>query len=160
VRPPIEGKPLRQLLPHLVTIAEALARQPEARRLVIAARGGRLSVPLKDVVRELILLRVLARIRGEDEPWSLSIENDGGTLVIRTRVGAADRTETRLDGPFERVAWNHADVAQAVPIFPRHPRWGWIALGLYGRYEFTALGEVARTDPAAARALLADALER
>ena len=33
VRTPIEGKPLRQLLPHLVTLAEALARQREARAL-------------------------------------------------------------------------------------------------------------------------------
>jgi hypothetical protein len=162
VRPPIEGKPLRQLLPHIVTFAEALARQPEARELVRAARRGSLSLPLKDVARELILLRILARIRDEGgsggEPWSLSVENDAGTLVIRTRVGASNGREIQLDRPFEHVAWNHADIAQAVPIFPRHPRWGWIALGLYGRYEFTALGEVARTDPAAARTLLASAL--
>ena len=79
--------------------------------------------------------------------------------MIRTRVGPG-ATETRLDGPFEHVAWNHSDVAQAVPIYPRHPRWGWMALGLYGRYDFTALAEVARTDPAAARALaLRPALE-
>jgi hypothetical protein len=163
VRAPIEGKPLRQLLPHLATFAEALAVQPEARDLLVAARRGRLTVPMKDVVRELILLRVLARIRdgggSGDEAWSLDLENSGGTIVIRTRVGACGETKTGFDGPFERVAWNHADVAQAVPIFPRHPRWGWIALGVYGRYEFTALGEVARTHPRAARALLARALE-
>ena len=46
-----------------------------------------------------------------------------------------------------------------MPIYPRHPRWGWIALGLYGRYEFTALGEIARKDEKAARALLSSALE-
>jgi hypothetical protein len=63
-----------------------------------------------------------------------------------------------LDGPIENVAWNHSAVAQFVPIYPRHPRWGWIALGTYGRYEFDALAELARTDPAAARALLARAL--
>lgn len=163
LRPPIEGKPLRQLVPHLLTFADALARQREARDLFVAARRGRVTVPMKDVVRELILLRVLARIRHDggspDGAWSLDVENSGGTIVIRTRVGAGGETKTGLDGPFEHVAWNHADVAQAVPIFPRHPRWGWIALGLYGRYEFTALGEVARTDPRAARALLARALE-
>jgi hypothetical protein len=164
VRPPIEGKPLRRLFPHLLTLADALARQREARELFLAARRGRVNVPLEDVVRELILLRVLARIRDAGgsggERWSLDVESSKGTIVIRTRVGARDGPAARLDDGFEHVAWNHADVAQAVPIFPRHPRWGWIALGLYGRYEFTALGEVARTDPLAARALLARALER
>jgi hypothetical protein len=164
VRPPIEGKPLRGLFPHLLTLADVLARQREARELFLAARRGRVNVPLEDVVRELILLRVLARIRDAGgsggERWSLDVESSKGTIVIRTRVGACDGPAARLDDRFEHVAWNHADVAQAVPIFPRHPRWGWIALGLYGRYEFTALGEVARTDPLAARALLARALER
>jgi hypothetical protein len=79
--------------------------------------------------------------------------------VIRTHIGDRDGEEPRVDGPFEHVAWNHADVAQAVPIYPRHPRWGWVALGLYGRYEFTALGEIARRDPEAARTLLSSALE-
>jgi hypothetical protein len=162
MRPPIEGKPLRELVPHLLTFAEAVALQREARRLVLAARRGDVDVPVKDVVRELILLRVLARIRDDGgsrgERWSLDVENSEGTIVIRTRAGDEEEGDARLDGPVERVAWNHADVAQAVPIFPRHPRWGWVALGLYGRYEFTALGEVARTNPAAARALLARAL--
>jgi hypothetical protein len=162
VRPPIEGKPLRQLLPHIATFAEAVTRQREARGLFLAAARSRLPVPLKDVVRELILLRVLARIRDEGgsagEPWVLTAENNGGTLVIRTRAGTSNDHEVALDAPFEHVAWNHADIAQAVPIFPRHPQWGWIALGLYGRYEFTALAEVARTDPEAARALLGSAL--
>jgi hypothetical protein len=163
VRPPIEGKPLRQLLPHIATFAEAVARQREARGLFLAAARGRLPVPLKDVVRELILLRVLARIRDDGgsggDVWSLSTENEDRTIVIRTHVGDRDGRELRVDGPFEHVAWNHADVAQAVPIYPRHPRWGWIALGLYGRYEFTALGEIARKDPEAARTLLSSALE-
>jgi hypothetical protein len=162
VRPPIEGKPLRQLLPHLVTFAESLARQPEARKIFFDAVRSRISTPLKDVVREVILLRILARIREDEgkgrQPWSLSVDNDAGTILIRTRIGAPNGRDLRLDEPFEHVAWNHADVAQAVPIFPRHPSWGWIALGLYGRYEFTALGEVARTNPAVARALVASAL--
>jgi hypothetical protein len=163
IRPPIEGKPFRQLLPHFATFAEALVSQPEARKLFLATARKRLSLPLKDVVREVILLRILARIRNEGgsrgEAWSLSAENAGGTLVIRTRVGATNGSKVPLDAPFEHVAWNHADIAQAVPIFPRHPGWGWIALGLYGRYEFTALGELARTDAGAARALLARALQ-
>jgi hypothetical protein len=163
VRSPIEGKPLRQLLPHLATFAEAMARQREARGLFLAAARGRLPVPLKDVVRELILLRVLARIRDDGgsggDVWSLSMENENRTIVIRTHIGDGDGRELRVDGPFEHVAWNHADVAQAVPIYPRHPRWGWIALGVYGRYEFDALAEVARTDAGTARALLARALE-
>lgn len=161
---PIEGKPLRRLLPHIVTFGEALARQPETRKLVLAAVRGRLSVPFERVVRDIVLLRVLRRIRNDggsgDEPWSLSVENESGTIVIRTRVAAADGSDIRLDGRFERVAWNHADVAQAVPIFPQHPQWGWIALGLYGRYEFDAVAELARTDAGTARALLAHALER
>jgi hypothetical protein len=162
VRPPIEGKPLRRLLPHIATFAGSLARQPEARRLVLAAVRGRLSVPPQEVVREVILLRILARIRDGGgcggEPWSLSAENVDGTVEIRTHAGVANGQEIRLDGPLEHVAWNHSDVAQAVPVFPRHPRWGWIALGFYGRHEFTALAEVARTDMETARALLARAL--
>ena len=163
VRTPIDGKPLRQLLPHLLTLADSLARQREARRLFLAARRGRMNVPLNDVVRDLVLLRVLARIRdggSRDDGWSLDVEKSDGTVVVRTRVGSRRESGARLDGPVEHVAWNHADVAQAVPIFPRHPQWGWIALGPYGRYEFTALGELAQTDPAAASALLATALER
>jgi hypothetical protein len=163
VRPPLERKPVRQLLPRIATFAEAVTRQREARDLFVAAARGRFSVSVKDVARELILLRVLARIRddggGGDEAWWLCIENDDGTIVIRTRVGERNGGEARVDGPFEHVAWNHAAVAQAVPIYPRHPRWGWIVLGLYGRYEFTALGEVARTDARTARKLLSRALE-
>lgn len=162
VRPPIEGKPLRQLLPHIATFLEAVARQREARHLLLAVLRGRVSVPLKDVVREVILLRVLARIRDDagcgPQAWSLSAENEGGTIVIRTHVGARANGGTQLDGRFENIAWNHSAVAQAVPIFPRHPRWGWIALGLYGRYEFTALAQLARRDGGAVRGLLARAL--
>ena len=157
-RSPLEGKPLRRLLPHVATLAEALTQQREARRLLLAALRGRISVPVEDVVRELVLLRVMARI-GEREhpPWSLTVEKDAGSVVIRTQVDRNGRTT--VDGPFDHVAWNHSEVAQAVPIYPRHPRWGWMALGLYGRYEFTALAELARSDPEAAQALLAQALE-
>jgi hypothetical protein len=105
----------------------------------------------------VILLRVLARIQHEEE-WSLDVDNNSGTVEIQTRADAQSGGETELDGPIENVAWNHSAVAQFVPIYPRHPRWGWIALGTYGRYEFDALAELARTDPAAARALLARAL--
>jgi hypothetical protein len=163
VGPQIEGKPLRQLLTHIATLGGALARQREARALFLAGVRGRVSVPLRDVVREIIVLRILSRIRNGagdlDEPWSLSIENDAGEIVIRTHPGAGGDSELRVDGPIRRVAWNHSAVAQFVPVYPRHPRWGWISLGLYGRYEFDALGEVAQTDVATARALLARALE-
>jgi hypothetical protein len=162
-RPTIGGIPVHQLLPRLVTLVEALAGQREAREVLAAAVRGRLAVPLKDIVRELILLRVLARIRNGDgtggEAWSLSAENDDGTVVIRTHVRPHERTEMRLDGRFEHMAWNHSAAARAVPIFPQHPRWGWISLGLYGRYEFTALAGIARMDESTARALLARALE-
>jgi len=163
-RPPIEGKPLRQLFPHIVTLAEAVVRQPEARGLLLSAARGHVSRPLKDVVREIILLTVLARIRTEavsrDEFWSLSVENDAGAIVIRTHLEPDGTPELRLDGPIETVAWNHSAVAQFVPVYPRHPSWGWLALGPYGRYEFDALAELARTDEATARALLVRALQR
>jgi hypothetical protein len=160
---PIEGKPLRQLVAHFATLGGALARQRETRALFVAAIRGRVSVPLKEVAREVIVLRILARIRRgaepPDDPWSLSIENNAGQIVIRTHPGGGGNRELRLDGPIERVVWNHAAVAQFVPVYPRHPRRGWISLGLYGRYEFNALAEVAQTDPAAARALLARVVE-
>lgn len=157
-RAPSAGKPLRQLAPHMLTLVEALARQSEARRLFVASLRGRVSVSPPDVARELILLRVLARIRSGGE-WSLDVENAGGAVRIETRAGGEYGEATTLDGPIESVAWSHSAVAQFVPIYPRHPRRGWIALGLFGRYEFNALAELARTDPAAARALLARALE-
>jgi hypothetical protein len=154
---------LRQLVPHLLTFGTAVVRQREARDLFVSSVRGRLSVPLTDVVREIILLRILARIRDDGgsggEPWSLSVEIADGTILIRTHPSGTEEDAIRLDGPFERVAWNHADVAHAVPIYPRHPQWGWIALGRYGRYEFTALGEIARTDAGTARTLLSRALE-
>jgi hypothetical protein len=163
IRSPVAGKPLRKVIPHVLTFVEALILQPEARRLFLAAVRGRLSPPVRDVVKEVVLLRVLARIREDatsgGESWSLSVERAAETIVIRTQIGPHDRQELRLEGPFESVAWNHSAVAQAAPLYPRHPHWGWISLGLYGRYEFTALVEVARTDAGTARALLARALE-
>jgi hypothetical protein len=162
VRQPIEGKPLRQLLPHLFTLLETVARQAEARRLLHAALRGRSSRPLKDVVREIILLRILARIRerqgGTAESWSLSVENDGGDVLIRTQVGGNGTQELPLNGPIQSVAWNHSAIAQFVPIYPRHPHWGWLALGPYGRYEFAALADLAQTEPATVRSLLMRAL--
>ena len=158
VRAPIEGKPLRQLLPHIATFAGALARQPEARTLFLASVRGRIPIPPQDVVRDVVLLRVLARIR-EEGPWTLRAENASGTIVIRTAEDKSGGREIRLDGPFEHVTWNHSDVAQAVPIYPRRPRRGWIALGLYGRHDFPALAEIARTDPGTARLLLARAVK-
>jgi hypothetical protein len=161
LRGQIEGKPLRQLIPHLLTFLEALARQREARDLLLAAARGRLSVPLKDVVREIILLRILARIRdGAGQPWSLSVENDQGALVIRTHPHTDDDRALTVESPIETVAWNHSAVAQFVPIYPQHPHWGWLALGLTGRYEFDALAELAHIDPPAVRALVGQALER
>jgi hypothetical protein len=158
VRAPIEGKPLRQLLPHIATFAGALARQPEARAVFLASVRGRISIPPEDVVRDVVLLRVLARIR-EEGPWALSVENASGTIMIRTTDDTSGSREIRLDGPFDHVAWNHSDVAQAVPIYPRRARRGWIALGLYGRHDFPALAEIARTDPGTARMLLARAVK-
>lgn len=160
IRPTIRGIPAHQLLPRAVTLAGALARQRAARDVFVAAVRGRLSAPLMDVVRELILLRVLARIRhGEGDGWSLSAENEAGTVVIRTHIEAGDGREPKLDGDFEHVAWNHSAAGRGVPIYPRHPGRGWIALGLYGRYEFAVLAEVAQRDAAAARELLASALQ-
>jgi hypothetical protein len=163
IRSQVGGKPIRRLVPHMVTFIGALARQPEARGLFLAAVRGRLSATPDEVVRDIVVLRILARIRdgggGRGEQWSLTVENDAGTIVIRTHLGSDGESELRVDDRFETVAWNHSAAAQFVPVYPRHPDWGWISLGRYGRYEFDALSELARADPAAARALLARALE-
>lgn len=159
VRSPVEGKPVRKLIPHALTFAEALTRQPEARRLVLAALLGRVSTPLRDVVKDVVLLRVLARIkeggaRSRGDSWSLAVENEGGTIVIRTLAAPQNGREVQLGSRVDNVVWIHSAVAKAAPIFPRHPRWGWVSLGNHGRYDFTALAEVAKTDVATARALL------
>lgn len=164
IRSPVEGKPVRKLIPHALTFAEALARQPEAQKLFLAALRGRLSTPLRDVVKEIVLLRVLGRIReaagNGGVPWSISVENDAGAITIRTLPASQNGQDLDLRGRVERLVWIHAAVAKAAPVFPRHPQWGWVSLGSYGRYDFTAVAEVARTDAATARTLLTRALER
>jgi hypothetical protein len=153
LRPP-GGKPLRQRIPHAITLVEALARFPEARSLLLDTLRDRGSAPLGEVVKEIVLLQVLARARGR---WTISAASEDGTLTIRTEPD--DGRPPQLDAPFERVVWNHSAVAQAVPIYPRRPGRGWIALGLYGRYDFAALSELARRDGERARTLLASVLE-
>jgi hypothetical protein len=90
--------------------------------------------------------------RGTNEPWSVSIENARGTIVIESQPGPPAESRTLLDD-FNCVVWNHSAVAQAVPLFPQHPQWGWITVGPHGRYEFKSLGN-RRTDDAGARVLL------
>lgn len=160
VRRPIEGTPLRQLVSWSLTFAEAFAAQTEARRVVAASLRGRLSIPLGGVVKELILLRVLARIRTEadrePEAWALSVECSGDAILIRTGPGTQRHTQLSPDAAYGHAVWIHAD--DAVPVYPRHRKWGWIGLGLYGRFDFPVLAEVARTDPPTAHALLCSAL--
>jgi hypothetical protein len=158
-----DGIPVRLLISVSLTFVEVLARQREARDVLLAIVRGRLSIPLRDAVRELVLLRILARIgeHASEEPgaWSLSVNRIGGAICIRTCLGAEDQNNRpELDGPLGQLAWNHVDVA--VPVYPRHRRWGWIWLGQHGRYEFPVLVEVARTDPRSAHVLLARALGR
>lgn len=152
VRSPVQGKPLRALVPHVLTLAAALARQPEARKLI----RHRNDVRLRDAMKDVVMLCVLARIY-KDSP--MSVKATDGTLVVRTETTRNEARELlRLEGPFERVIWNHSAVAQAAPVFPRHPRWGWISLGVHGRYEFNAVAALARTDEPAACALVERAL--
>ena len=144
-----------------LTLLDGLAREPEARRLLVRAARGNGALPLHDAAREIVLLRVLARIRqdgGEREGWWLRAENVAGTLTIETHTGTPSKREVGLEQPFESVVWKHSAVAEAAPLFPRRPRWGWISVGPNGTYEFRSLGD-ARTDDAAARALLERTLE-
>lgn len=144
-----------------LTLVDGLAREPEARRLLVRAARGNGGLSLKDAAREVILLRVLTRIRrdgGEGKDWWLSAENAAGTLTIETQVGAPVAQEIELEQPFETVVWKHSAVAEAAPLFPRRPRWGWISVGAQGKYEFKSLGD-ARTDDEAARGLLERTLE-
>ena len=97
------------------------------------------------------MLGVLARTR---QAWVLSAETEDGTLVVRTEPDARNPSGLQLDGRFEDLVWNHSAVAQAAPVFPRHPSWGWISLGENGRYEFRAVAELARADADAARTLV------
>jgi hypothetical protein len=151
-----------RLIPLLVTLLDALVREPEARRLMIRAARGRVPLPLRDVVEDIILLRVLARIRHDgsrgSERWSLTADNQAGTVTIRTRPHSPEQDRLELDGPVEAVVWNHTAVAQAAPIFPRWPGWAWVTVGTHGRHEFKTLGPGVRTDSAAAREVLARTL--
>jgi hypothetical protein len=143
---PAAGKPLRALFPHLLTLAEAIVRRPEARQLIRRRRD----VPLRVAVKDVVMLGALGRAH---QAWSVRVESDRGTLVVRTDSGNGEPA-AQVDGPFERVVWNHSAVAQAAPVFPRHPGWGWISLGEHGRYEFEAVAELARSDAGAARLLV------
>ena len=151
-----------RLIPLLLTLLDALVRDPGARRLLLRGATGRVSLPFREVVQDIVLLRVLARIRRNgnrtSEPWSLSAENTTGTITIRTHPLAPDRQQPTLDGSFEHVAWNHAAVGQAAPLFPRRRGWGWVTVGTHGRHEFKSLGAGIRTSEAAARAVLEHAL--
>lgn len=144
-----------RLVPLLVTLLDALVQDPGARRLLLRAATGRASLPLRDVVHDIVLLRVLARNRSS---WSVSAENAAGTIAIRTQPVGESRGQLSLDGPFEHVSWNHTAVGQAAPLFPRRPGWGWVNVGTYGRHEFRSLSAGVRPDEAAARAVLEHAL--
>jgi hypothetical protein len=152
-----------RLVPLLLTLFDAVLRDAGARRLLLRKASGRVSLPLREVVQDIILLRVLARIRryGSEgsEPWSLSAENARGAITIRTLPVTQGTQRLTLDGPFENVVWNHAAVGQAAPLFPRRRGWGWVTVGTHGRHEFRSLGAEVRTDGAAARAVLEHALE-
>jgi hypothetical protein len=158
-RRPLRARGARSI-PLLLTLLDGLAREPEARRLLIHSARSQTTLPIRDVVRDIILLRVIARIRreggGMDAPWSLSVENARGTITIKTDPGSTSERHTLLDD-FESVVWNHSAVARTVPIFPRRPRWGSIAVGQDGRYEFRSLGATG-INQVAARELLARTL--
>jgi hypothetical protein len=147
-----------RLVPLVVTLLDALVRDPGARRLLIRSAAGRVSLPLRDVVQDIILLRVLARIRRNESrmsgPWSLTAENAAGTITIRTHPHTQEKPRLRVPATFERVVWNHSAVAQAAPLFPRRPGWGWVTVGTHGRHEFRSLAVGVRKDGAAARAVL------
>jgi hypothetical protein len=160
-RRPSLNIPGRRQAVLLLTLIDGLAREPEARKLMVRSVRSRAALPPRDVVRDIILLRVLARIRRQgdhtDEPWSMSVENERGTITIESHPGPPAERGIQLDD-FNCVVWNHSAVAQAVPLFPQRPQWGWIGVGPDGRYEFRSLG-VGRTDDDGARALLERALK-
>ena len=139
----------RQALLALAFVESVLRQPKDVARTLRAARG---QVPLRNVARDLIRLRALAHMR------SLSVEHDAGTVVIRTLPGPPDRRELKVDGPIDRVIWEHSGVTHDVPLFPQRPSWGSLALDPDGKYEFEALGAAARTDSGATRALLERAL--
>jgi hypothetical protein len=144
-----------RLVPLLLTLSDALVRDPGARRLLLRTATGRGSLSLREVVQDIVLLRVLARSR---RSWSLTAENTAGTVTIRTYPLANESRPPSLDGSFEHVAWNHAAVGQAAPLFPQHRGWGWVTIGTHGRHEFRSLSAGIRTSEAAARTVLEHAL--
>jgi hypothetical protein len=150
-----------RLVPLLLTLLDGLAREPEARNLLRRGLQSPTALPLRDVARDLILLRILARGRRHGgragEPWSVSVENAEGTITIKSQPGRASGPSAPIED-FASAVWDHSAVAQTVPIFPDRPRWGSIAVGPDGRYEFRSLGG-ARTDDRGARALLERTLE-
>jgi hypothetical protein len=147
-----------RLIPLLLTLLDALVRDPEARRLLIRTLAGRVSLSLRDALQDIVLLRVLGRIQEEGgrglESWSLRADNDAGRITIRTDPFAQNEERPRLQDEFESVVWNHSAVAQTAPLFPRRPDWGWVTVGTHGRYEFRSLGRGVRRDASAARAVL------
>jgi hypothetical protein len=147
-----------RVVPLLLTLLDALARDPGARSLMLRAGAGRVPLPLRQVVQDIVLLRVLTRIRQNagrgDETWSLTAENSAGTFTIKTRRGVQEAHDLRVEGTFESVVWNHSAVAQAAPIYPQRPTWGWVTVGTHGRYEFRSLAAGVRRDGAAAQAVL------
>lgn len=148
IRRPVLSAHVRTSMALLATLAAGVARQPQLRRLMLAALFGRARVPLRNVVGDVIRLRVLARLHHEQgrrgEQWWVSVENTGGTIVLRTEHGFVEPERTLVEGPTSHVVWDHSAIATAVPLFPGHAERGWIVLGPDGRYEFAALGALSR----------------
>lgn len=153
-----------RLIPLALTLLDALAREPEARRLLIRVVARRVTLPFRDAVQDIVLLRVLGRIRRDGsrgaESWALAVENMSGTVTIRTQPRAGEEQRDPLPAEFDSVVWNHSAVAQAAPLFPQRPSWGWVTVGIHGRYEFKSLGPGVRTDAQAARAVVERAVGR
>ena len=147
-----------RVVPLLLTLMDALARDPGARKLLVRAGSGSVPLPLRQVVQDIVLLRVLTRIRLDvghgGETQSLTAEKMAGTVTIRTHPEARETQDVQIEGTFESVVWNHSAVAQAAPLFPRRPGWGWVTVGTHGRHEFRTLAAGVREDSATARAVL------
>lgn len=138
------------------TLLGELARNSRARRLALLALRGRSALSLRDIAWDVIFLRILTRIqeagRSQGEPWSLSAESLGGTMTITTQ--RSSQKTIRLEGPVEKVVWDHSAVAPAVPLYPEKPQWAWIPLDPEGRHEFRMLAVAARRNAPEVRAIL------